>query len=481
VKQTNLWIGGAWVSANRYVSLKYPQTGEEIAQVGYASVEQASQAIDVAAEAYACFRLMPAHERADILYKAAEILQRRHEEAAQGIAVEAGKPIRAARGEIDRTIQTYQFAAEAAKNMVGEYIPMDAAPGGEHHIAYTKRVPLGVVSAITPFNFPFNLVAHKVGPAIAAGNTIVLKPAEQTPLSALLLSEIFEEAGLPSGVLNVIPGSGQELSEVLTTHPKVAYVTFTGSPKVGKLIRAQAGLRKVTLELGSNSPLLIDEGFTDEQLDGIVDETVVGGFSYNGQVCISVQRIYVHKHVYKPFLSKLVQKTQALRMGDPLSEDTDISALINESAAQRLASWLAHATERGANVLCGGHFHGQIMEPTVLTDVPLDVELNCEEVFGPLVTVTPVDDWKEAIDLANDSKFGLNAGLFTQNIERALYAANALDCGGVLVNQIPTFRVDQMPYGGVKESGSGREGVKYAMEDMMDIKLISIRTGVFPV
>lgn len=479
MKQTELWIGGNWVSAHRYESLKYPQNGVEIAQVGYASVEQAKQAIEIAAEAYETFRHTPAYQRADILYKVADILQHRKEEASRLIAEEAGKPIKAARGEVDRSIQTYRFSAEAAKSTVGEYIPMDAAPGGEHHIAYTKRVPLGVVTAITPFNFPSNLVAHKVGPAIAAGDTIVLKPAEQTPLSALLLADIFEQAGLPAGVLNVIPGSGQELSEVLTTHPKVAFVTFTGSPRVGKIIRAQAGLRKVTLELGSNSPLLIDEGFSDDELDRIATETVVGGFSYNGQVCISVQRIYVHRSMYDVFLNKLVEKTKQLKIGDPLAEDTDISALINEAAVNRLQSWLTHATKSGAIVLCGGNFDGHVMQPTVLTNVPMDVELNCEEAFGPVVTVTPFDDWKSAVFLANHSKFGLNAGLFTKNIERAMMAAESLDSGGVLINQIPTFRVDQMPYGGVKESGSGREGVKYAMEDMMDIKLVSIRTGVF--
>jgi acyl-CoA reductase-like NAD-dependent aldehyde dehydrogenase len=481
MKKTELWIGGKWVPASRHESLQYPQTGEEIAQVGYASVEQAGRAIEAASAAYKGFRHTPAYQRADILYKAAQLLQERHEEASRIIALEAGKPMKAARGEIDRTVQTYQFAAEAAKSMVGEYIPMDAAPRGENHVAYTKRVPLGVVSAITPFNFPFNLVAHKVGPAIAAGDTIVLKPAEQTPLSALFLADLFADAGLPAGVLNVIPGSGQELSEVLTTHPKVAFVTFTGSPRVGKLIRAQAGLRKVTLELGSNSPLLVDEGFTDAELDRIVSETVVGGFSYNGQVCISVQRIYVHHSLYEVFVAKLVEQTQRLKIGDPLDDDTDVSALINEAAVRRLQTWLQHAVDAGAHAQCGGRFHGHVMEPTVLTDVPLDAELNCEEAFGPLVTVTPFDDWKEAVRLANHSKFGLNAGLFTKNIERAMMGAKALDAGGVLINQIPTFRVDQMPYGGVKESGSGREGVKYAMEDMMDIKLVSIRTGVFPI
>ncbi|SFV03048.1 aldehyde dehydrogenase family protein [Alicyclobacillus macrosporangiidus] len=479
MRRTDLWIGGRWVEPARRVPLRNPHTRALLAEVGYASAAQAEQAILAASDAFAAFRVTPAHERADILYRAVDILRRRSEEAARVIAEEAAKPITAARGEIARTIQTYLFAAEAARSIYAESVPMDAAPRGERHTAYTKRVPLGVVTAITPFNFPFNLVAHKVGPAIAAGDTIVLKPAEQTPLSALFIADVFREAGLPDGVLNVIPGDGQELSEVLTTHPKVAFVTFTGSPRVGKIIRAQAGLRKVTLELGSNSPLLVDGGFSPAELDRIAQETVAGAFSYNGQVCISVQRVFVHESVFEDLLARVVAGAKRLRIGDPLDETTDITALINEAAASRLQRWLDRAVAGGAKIHCGGRFHGQVMEPTVLTDVPADAELNCEEAFGPVVVLWPFSTWDEAIDLANDSKFGLNAGVFTKDIERAMAAAERLESGGVLINQVPTYRVDHMPYGGVKESGSGREGVRYAMEDMMDVKLVAIRHGVF--
>lgn len=479
MKTTQLWIGGKWVAGAQRVKLENPHTGSVLAEVGHASVEQAKQAIDAAHDAYQSYRHAPAHERADILYKAAALLETKSEEAAELMVDEAAKPIAAARGEVARTVQTYRFSAEAAKGLHGMTVPMDAAPRGEQRTAYVTRRSMGVVTAITPFNFPFNLVAHKVGPAIAAGNTLVLKPAEQTPLSALFLADLFREAGLPDGVLNIIPGSGKELGEVLSSHPRVQFVTFTGSPRVGHLIRSQAGLRKVTLELGSNSPLLVDNGFLDAELNHIADETVKGAFSYNGQVCISVQRVYVHESAFDALLNKLVDRAKALKIGDPHEEPTDISALINDAAADRLQTWLSNALDKGAQARCGGQFDGRIMTPTVLTDVPKDVELNCEEAFGPVMIVEPVRSWAEAIERANDSKYGLNAGAFTKNIEHAFQAAEQLESGGVLINDIPTFRVDQMPYGGMKESGSGREGVQYALEDMTEVKLVSFRTGVF--
>ncbi len=479
MRQTQLWIAGRWVDAQRLVRLDNPHTGEAIAEIGYASAAQAGLAVEAAARAFESFRETPIHERAAILYRVAQIVEQRAEEAARIIAEEAAKPMKAARAEIRRTVQTYELSAEAAKNLYGEVIPMDAAPRGEDHTAYVVRCPLGVVSAITPFNFPFNLVAHKVGPAIAAGNAIVLKPAEKTPLSSLFLADVFREAGLPPGVLNIIPGDGKELGDVLTTHEQVAFITFTGSPRVGKIIRAQAGLRKVTLELGSNSPLLVDRGFGPRDLDRIAAETAKGAFAYNGQVCISIQRVYVHSSVYEEFVRCLTQHASRLKIGNPLDEDTDISALINGDSADRLKAWLDRAVAGGATVRCGGTFDGHIMHPTVLTDVSADAELNCEEAFGPVVTVAPFEAWEDAIQMANRSKFGLNAGAFTKDIQRAFQAAKQIQSGGVLINEIPTFRVDQMPYGGVKESGVGREGVRYAMEDMMDLKLISFRTGFY--
>ncbi|EPZ43522.1 aldehyde dehydrogenase family protein [Alicyclobacillus acidoterrestris] len=476
---SQLWIDGEWVDAKRHVPLENPHTGEVIAQIGYASVDDARDAIESARRAFESFRKVPAWQRAHILRSAAQLISDRTGELAETIARESGKPLKAARGEVERTVQTYLFAAEAARDIRGESVPLDAAPHGENHTAYTIYEPMGVVAAITPFNFPMNLVAHKVGPAIAAGNTIVLKPAEHTPLSALVLAKIFKDAGLPDGVLNIIPGDGKELSEILTTHPDVAFVTFTGSPRVGKLIRAQAGLRKVTLELGSNSPLIIDEGFSDTELSKIADETTAGAFSYNGQVCISIQRILVHRSIYDKFTQMVAERAKALKIGNPLDEDTDISALINQDAADRLATWLKHAVDKGAKIVTGGKIDGRVMEPTVLTDVPADAEFSQEEAFGPVALFAPFDDWDEAIRVANSTPYGLNAGVFTKNIDHALHATRELQMGAVLINQIPTFRVDQMPYGGVKQSGTGREGVRYAMQDMMEIKMVAFRTGAF--
>ncbi|GGJ01389.1 aldehyde dehydrogenase [Alicyclobacillus cellulosilyticus] len=479
MRTTGLWIGGEWVPGAEVVPLCNPHTGEVIAHVGWASEAQAEAAVAAAARAFPAYRALPAHRRADILLHVAEALADRREEAARLIAEEAAKPIRLARQEVDRTVQTYRFAAEVARSIYGEAIPMDATPRGEGHVALTRKEPLGVVTAITPFNFPFNLVAHKVGPALATGNTVVVKPAEQTPLSALFLAELFAAAGLPPGVLNIIPGSGARLGRVLTTDERVRCVSFTGSVRVGLAIRAQAGLRRVILELGSNSPLIIDRGFDAAELDRIAAEAAAGAFAYNGQVCISVQRIYVHQEVFARFVDGLAAHATWLQVGHPLAEETDITALINQQAADRLREWLERAVARGARVVCGGTFDGPVMMPTVLTDVPADAELNCEEAFGPVVTVAPFTAWDEAIAQANASKYGLNAGVYTKDLERAWQAAARLECGGVLINQVPTFRLDHMPYGGVKESGAGREGVRYAAEEMMETKLIAFRTGVF--
>lgn len=477
VGKTHLFIDGDWEEAARHVELRSPYSGEPLAMIGYASPEQATRAIEVAARAQKSFRKVPAWQRAQILRKAADIIADRKEELAETIAREAAKPIRAARQEIDRTVETYRFSAEAAKSIHGETVPMDAAPRGENHVAFTTWEPLGVVTAITPFNFPMNLVAHKVGPAIAAGNAIVLKPAEQTPLSALVLGHIFQDAGLPPGVLNIIPGDGKELSEVLTTHPDVAFVTFTGSPAVGKLIRQQAGLRRVTLELGSNSPLVVDDGFTAHELDKLAAEIVQGGFSYNGQVCISIQRVYIHDAVYDELVERMVAGAKELKVGDPLDEATDVSALINEQAGARLKAWLDEAVDRGAKVLVGGRIEGNRMEPTVVTGVPLDAKLCTEEAFGPILLVERVSSFEKGLELANRSKFGLNAGVFTKRMDHAMLAIETVQAGAVLINQVPTYRVDHMPYGGVKESGVGREGVLYAMYDMMERKLAAIRTN----
>lgn len=468
----HLWIGGRWQEAMQYESLYAPYNGEKIADVAQAQPEEAKQAIEAAHDAFQSFKRTPAHERAEILYKAASILKENLEECAQTIAAEAAKPIQAAREEMSRTVQTYQFAAEAAKSIHGEQVPMDAAQGGVNRLGFTMRVPLGVITAITPFNFPFNLVAHKVGPAIAAGNAIVLKPAEQTPLSALYIAEVFKQAGLPDGVLNIIPGRGEELSEVLTSHPFVKKITFTGSPEVGQLIKKQSGFRKVTLELGSNSPLIVDEGVS---VDSIIERCVQGAFSYNGQVCISVQRIYAHESLYSSFVEQFAAHTKQLKSGSPLAEDTNITAVISEKALQRLQQWLDEAVLLGGVIECGGTVDGRVMMPTVLTNVPHEAKVTAQEIFGPIVVIYPFKTLEEAVRLVNDSRYGLNAGIFTNRVDHAFYAAQEIECGGVIINDIPTFRIDNMPYGGWKDSGVGREGVRYAVEEMMETKFVSFK------
>jgi acyl-CoA reductase-like NAD-dependent aldehyde dehydrogenase len=470
----HLFINGQWKEAAQYAELCSPYSGELIAEVAQADEQDADEAIQAAKDAAPIMAKMPAHQRADILDKAANAIERRQEELARIIAWEAAKPIRTARGEMARTVMTYKFAAMEARQIHGETVPLDAAPGGEGRIAFTIRKPIGVVGAITPFNFPFNLVAHKVGPAIAAGNTVVLKPAEFTPLSALALAEIFQEAGLPAGALNVIPGSGPVVGEKLVQDPRVAKITFTGSPRVGIAIKNKAGLKRVTLELGSNSALIIDRDV--EITKELIDRCILGAFSFSGQVCISVQRILVHKSRYAEFAAKFAEAAEKLVVGDPFDERTDLSALIAPREVERMAQWVASATARGAKILTGGkQISSRLYPPTILENVPTDEPVSCQEVFGPLVTLASFDTLDEAISLVNDSRYGLQAGIYTGNIKAALSAAVELEVGGVMINDFPTFRVDNMPYGGVKESGFGREGVKYAVEEMTELKLISMR------
>jgi acyl-CoA reductase-like NAD-dependent aldehyde dehydrogenase len=468
----SFFLGGEWVEGTTYSPIYAPYSGELIAEIPQADAEMVERAIASAEEAARTMRQMPAYQRASILEKMSRLFDERLEEAARIIALEAGKPIKTARGEVIRTIQTYKFAAEEAKRIHGETIPLDAAIGGEGRVAYTVREPLGVIGAITPFNFPMNLVAHKVGPAIASGNTVVLKPASQTPLSALFLAEIAQQAGLPAGALNVISGSGGTVGDMLVADPRVKAITFTGSPAVGIGIRNRAGLKRVTLELGSNSAVIVDR---DVNLTDVVPRCIFGAFAYSGQVCISVQRIYVVKEQYRTFVDAFVAETRKLRGGDPLAEETDYSAMINPKETERALAWIEEAKQQGARVECGGELHGRVLMPTVLTGVPADAKVSCQEVFGPVVLINQVDSVEEAIHLVNDSRYGLQAGVYTNNLSFALKAADELHVGGVMINDIPTFRVDHMPYGGVKESGMGREGIKYAVEEMTELKLVVLK------
>lgn len=469
MKKQHLYIGGQSVEAATYEPLHAPYSGEQLAEVASATAEEAEKAIAAAAQASAGMRRMPAHQRSAILYQLSVLLAQRKEEAARIIALEAAKPITAARAEVDRTVETYRFAAEEAKRLTGETVPMDAAAGGEGRIGYTVRHPLGVIGAITPFNFPMNLVAHKVGPAIAAGNAIVLKPAEQTPLSAYFIADLLKEAGLPDGVLNVISGDGKTIGDVLVSDPRVAHITFTGSPAVGKSIRSQAGLKRVTLELGSNAAVIVDR---DADLDKVIPRCVTGAFTNQGQVCISLQRIYVHRDIAEEFIKRFAEAASQVIVGDPLNPDTIVSALITSKDVRRALGWIDEAKQAGAELIAGGTAEGGVLRPTVLVNVPRDAKVSCQEVFAPIVIINTIDTVEEGIAHVNDSVYGLQAGVFTNDIHTALHAADHIEAGGVIINDIPTFRVDHMPYGGVKQSGIGREGVKYATEEMTELKFV---------
>ncbi|MFT9818180.1 aldehyde dehydrogenase family protein [Lysinibacillus sp. NPDC056185] len=467
----NLFINGDWVEAAEYTELCSPYSSEVIAEIPKANVEEVEAALVAADAARKTMANMPLYKRAIILEKLASLLEARAEEAAELIALEAAKPISTAKAEVQRTIQTYKFAAEEAKRIHGETIPVDAAPGGDGRIAYTVREPLGIVAAITPFNFPMNLVAHKVGPAIASGNTVVLKPASQTPLTSYFIGELLVEAGLPKGALNIVTGAGSLIGNKLVTDNRVKKISFTGSPAVGIGIRNQAGLKKVTLELGSNAAVIIDENVN---IDKLIPRVVSGAFAFQGQVCISVQRIYVHEEMYDLFVDKFVAATKELKLGDPLDPTTDVSALISPQDVKRTLSWIEEAKGQGAIIATGGESEGNILQPTVLLNVKPEQKVSCQEVFAPIVSIMKFTSIQEAFDQVNDSKYGLQAGIYTDNIHVALQATQKLHVGGVIINDIPTFRLDHLPYGGVKESGMGREGLKYAIEEMTEMKLVVI-------
>lgn len=467
--QKKLFIHGEWIEGKEYSELRSPYTEEIIAEIPIATTEDVEQAIIAAEQAKNVMAKMPAFERANILEQLARKLEERGDEAAKIIALESAKPYTTAKAEVDRTVETYKFAAEEAKRIHGETIPLDAARGGVNRLGYTVREPIGIIGAITPFNFPMNLVAHKVGPAIAAGNTIVLKPASQTPLSAFFIAELLEEAGLPKGALNVVTGAGRVVGDKLVTDPRVSMITFTGSPSVGIGIRNKAGLKRVTLELGSNAAVIIDKKV---DIDQIISRCVTGAFSNQGQVCISLQRIYVHEDIYDSFVQSFIEVTKQLILGDPLHPETDVSALISPHDVKRTLLWINEAKQSGATIATGGKAEGNIVYPTVILNPDPQLKVSCQEVFAPIVVINKVKSVDEAIALVNDSNYGLQAGIYTNDVHTALDAAEKLHVGGVLINDIPTFRVDHMPYGGVKESGTGREGLKYAVEEMTEMKLV---------
>ena len=468
--ERKLLIDGDWLETGDWIDVRSPYDGEVVGRVPEAGADEARQAVDAAERAMQ--HPLPAHERAAILDRVAAQLAERTEDAARTISSEAGKPLKAARIEAARAVSTYTMAAVEARKLAGEMVPMDASPAGVGKMAVTLRQPIGVVGAISPFNFPLNLVAHKIAPALAAGCAVVLKPASQTPLSALFLAELETEAGLPAGWLNVLCGPASAIGDALVGDERVKLISFTGSAAVGWGIRERAPRKRVNLELGNATPVIVA---ADADLEDAATRLALNAFSFAGQSCISVQRIYVERPAYDRFLERFLPKVEALQVGDPADEETDVGPLISEKDRDRVLEWIEEAKGSGASVLTGGGLEGELLRPTVLADAPPDAKVSCEEVFGPLCTIGPYDSLEEAIALANGTRFGLQAGVFTSDVKQALQAAHELEFGGVTVNEAPTFRADQMPYGGVKDSGNTREGPAYAVREMTEERVVVLQ------
>jgi succinate-semialdehyde dehydrogenase/glutarate-semialdehyde dehydrogenase len=464
-----LYIGGEWVDTKTHDVVRLPYDGSTVAEVPHADAEIVDRAVQAAHKGASEMACLANYERADLLLRIAELVRRDAAEFTQLVCSETGKPIREARVEVDRCPQTLIAAAHEARQLQGEVVPMDFFAGGKGRMAMTVREPLGVIGSITPFNVPLNLALHKVAPGFASGNAIIHKPAERTPLSALRLARTIEEAGAPKGAYNVITGDGPELAEAMLQHPGIAMMTFTGSVKIGTEVRSKAGLKRVLLEMGNNSAVIVEP---DGDLDTAVKRTVQGSFGNSGQVCISVQRAFVHESIADEFIASLKTETSKLRIGHPYEESTDISSLIDEKAAIRVEAWIREAVDAGSDLLSGGKRRYATIEPTILANVPETARISCEEVFGPVVAIYRYKDLDNAIRRVNNTPYGLQAGIFTSNIERAFRSARQLQMGGVLINDIPMFRMDHMPYGGAKHSGLGREGPRYAMEEMTETKII---------
>jgi len=468
-KEYKMLIGGEWVSGGKCFDVRNKYNQEIIGKVPETSRVEFEKAVISAVEGFKKVSSLPAYRRAKILQNTSELIEKNRDEIARIICLEAGKAWKHSLLEVERSVQTFKFASEEAKDIFGHTVPLDASVGGEKRVGFYMRFPVGVVGAISPFNFPLNLVSHKVAPAIAAGCSVILKPASLTPLTSIKLGEIMIEAGLPEGGLNIIFGSGGTVGDWLVSDERVQMITFTGSPPVGRKIKEKSGLKKLTLELGSNSAVIIDQ---DADLDLAVERSVMGSFAYAGQICISVQRIYVHKKIYEKFKRDFLDKTSKLKLGDPLDKETDVGPMITEDEAKRTESWVNEAVKDGAKILIGGKREGSFYYPTVLENVKPEMKVVALEVFAPVVSLVPFEDFSEAVKMVDDSMYGLQAGVFTENIENAFQAIKGIKVGGIMVNDVPTYRADNMPYGGVKESGIGREGLKYAIEEMTDIKMV---------
>ncbi len=464
-----MYVAGAWIDKPEKIEVINPYDGSRVETVPRADLDDVDRALDGAVKGAKIMAKVPGYERYRILKRAAELLEARAEDFARTITLEEGKVIAESRAEVSRAVQTLTLSAEEAKRIHGETVPFDGAPGAVGKFGFTLRVPCGVVVAISPFNFPLNLVCHKVGPALAAGNAVVVKPATDTPLSALKLTEILLEAGLPPEAISCLTGSGGEIGDALCADRRVRKITFTGSRDVGERICRVAGIKKVTMELGSNSPVIV---MPDADPEKVAAAIVATGYSNAGQVCISTQRVLATDRIYGDLLDALKPKVEALTTGNPLDETTQVGPMVREKDAIRVEEWIREAVGGGARLVVGGERKGALYAPTVVADVKPEMRISCDELFGPAVAVTRVSDIDEAIRLANDSIYGLAAGIFTENLEWAMKFAREVQAGNLMINWGPQWRADLMPYGGLKESGFGKEGPRYAVEEMTELKLV---------
>lgn len=469
-----LFIGGQWVKGGDDLEVKNKYSGDVLGVIPQARREDVDSALGAAVRGSQLMAAMPAHRRADLLRRTAELIRERYDDFAKTIAAEAGKALKFARAEVDRGISTFTIASEEAKRIHGETVPLDAVPSGEAYFGFYVRRPVGVVAAISPFNFPLNLVAHKVAPALAAGNAVILKPASLTPLTAAKLCQVLEEAGAPAGAINLVIGPGRTVGEQLVADPRVDKVTFTGSPPVGERITQIAGIKKVTLELGNTSPVVIG---SDADLEFVARRCAVGAYYNSGQVCISVQRIYGDRTIFEPFVEHFTAASEAMVVGDPLDERVDVGPMIDIKEAERIEAWVAEAVSGGAKVQTGAARNGAVYRPTVLTDVNEKMRVVADEAFAPVASVIASDDFETALEQADQTPYGLQVSVFTNDVNRVLTAIHRLNFGGVIINDSPAFRADHMPYGGNRRSGLGREGLKYAIEEMTNIQMVAIRTS----
>ncbi len=472
MREFKLLLGGKWENGEEVKTIRYPYDDREVGKVHIAGASQAEKALDLAEEAFKTTRKLSSEERYNILARVSAALREREEEIAREITLSCGKPIKDAITEVKRAQFTFLTAAEEAKRIGGEIYPLDMRKGADERWAIVRRFPIGIIFGISPFNFPLNLVAHKLAPAIASGNTIIIRPATQTATVALILGEILYRAGLPEGALSVLPSTYQA-ADLIIADPRVKLLTFTGSAQVGWGLKQKAAKKKVVLELGGNAASIVEP---DIPLSWSVERNVLGAYNYSGQVCISVQRIYVHSSIYDDFVEEFVRRTKALKIGDPLDGEVRIGPLINDAAVEKTLEWVEEARSMGARVLTGGERRGRIITPMVIVDAPHEARVVSQEAFAPLVVIFPYREFEEAVERVNDSRYGLQAGVFTRDIVKLRYAYENIEVGGVVANDAPSFRVDHMIYGGVKESGFGREGLRYAIEEMTEPRLLVLNT-----